>query len=207
MGSDGHRHHHHHHQQGSYGPPPPQGYGPPGGGYGYGGPPPPGPPQGGGGGWGRPPNQYAPPQRPPPQGYDAYGYPQQQQQRGGGYAYNARSGPPPPERPQHFGSGAPQGYTFQYSKCTGTRKALLIGINYIGQKAQLRGCINDVHNVSAFLSQHYNYKREDMVILTDDARNPISQPTKANIFRAFEWLIKDAQPHDSLFLHYSGEWL
>jgi hypothetical protein len=89
--------------------------------------------------------------------------------------------------------------------CTGKRKALLIGINYIGQKNQLRGCINDVHNVSSFLMQHYNYKREDMVILTDDQPNPVMQPTKANMVRAMEWLVKDAQPHDSLFLHYSGK--
>jgi hypothetical protein len=31
------------------------------------------------------------------------------------------------------------------------------------------------------------------------------QPTKDNIIRAMGWLVKDAQPNDSLFLHYSGE--
>ena len=35
------------------------------------------------------------------------------------------------------------------SNCTGRRKALLIGINYFGQRGQLRGCINDVKNMSA----------------------------------------------------------
>ena len=43
-----------------------------------------------------------------------------------------------------------------------------------------------------------------MVLLTDDQQNPMSQPTKANILRAMHWLIKDAQPNDSLFFHYSG---
>jgi len=80
----------------------------------------------------------------------------------------------------------------------------MIGINYFGQKGQLRGCINDVKNMSAYLNGHFGYKREDMVLLTDDQQNPMSQPTKNNILRAMHWLVKDAQPNDSLFFHYSG---
>ncbi|PHH87282.1 hypothetical protein CDD83_9073 [Cordyceps sp. RAO-2017] len=117
----------------------------------------------------------------------------------------ARPGPPPPPAgPQHFGQGAPQGYAFRYSNCTGRRKALLIGINYFGQRGQLRGCINDVRNMTSYLAEHFGYKREDMVILTDDQQNPMSQPTKQNILRAMHWLVKDARPNDSLFFHYSG---
>src|SRR4051794_8681457 len=112
---------------------------------------------------------------------------------------NALAPPPPPSMPQTFGHGAPQGYTFRYSNCTGRRKALLIGINYFGQRGQLRGCINDVRNMSAYLSERFGYKREDMVILTDDQQNPMSQPTKQNILRAMHWLVKDAKPDDSLF--------
>lgn len=52
--------------------------------------------------------------------------------------------------------------------------------------------------------ERYSYRREDMVILTDDQVKDMLQPTKANIIRAMEWLVKDAQPNDSLFLHYSG---
>ncbi|KAL1988186.1 hypothetical protein VTN96DRAFT_716 [Rasamsonia emersonii] len=117
---------------------------------------------------------------------------------------NPNAPPPPPSHPVAFGNGAPQGYSFQYSNCTGKRKALLIGINYFGQKGQLRGCINDVRNMSTYLNQNFGYAREDMVILTDDQQNPMSQPTKANILRAMHWLVKDAQPNDSLFFHYSG---
>ncbi|PTB77202.1 p20 subunit of caspase [Trichoderma longibrachiatum ATCC 18648] len=112
--------------------------------------------------------------------------------------------PPPPNGPQSFGQGAPQGYAFRYSNCTGRRKALLIGINYFGQRGQLRGCINDVRNMTAYLVEQFGYKREDMVILTDDQQNPMSQPTKQNILRAMHWLVKDARPNDSLFFHYSG---
>ena len=120
---------------------------------------------------------------------------------------NHNAPPPPPQGAQGFGQGAPQGYNFQYSSCTGRRKALLIGINYFGQRGQLRGCINDVKNMSAYLNGHFGYAREDMVILTDDQQNPMSQPTKANIIRAMHWLVKDAKPNDSLFFHYSGAYL
>ncbi|KYK57980.1 metacaspase CasA [Drechmeria coniospora] len=187
-----------------YGPPQnAQNYGPPQGNYPqgnqYNGPPPGARPSwGSGGAYGQ--NQHPPPSHPPPSGTDAYGYPNQ----GGGYGNQNRVGPPPPSGAQQFGHGAPQGYTFQYSNCTGKRKALLIGINYFRQEGELRGCINDVHNVSNFLCEKHNYKREDMVILTDDAQNPVMQPTKANIIRAMAWLVKDAQPNDALFLHYSG---
>lgn len=59
--------------------------------------------------------------------------------------------------------------------------------------------------MSAYLVQQFGYKREDMVILTDDQQNPMSQPTKQNILRAMHWLVKDARPNDSLFFHYSGK--
>jgi hypothetical protein len=59
--------------------------------------------------------------------------------------------------------------------------------------------------MSAFLHENFGYQRDDMVILTDDQQNPMSQPTKQNIFRAMHWLVKDARPNDSLFFHYSGE--
>ncbi|KAH9897479.1 caspase domain-containing protein [Xylariomycetidae sp. FL2044] len=144
-------------------------------------------------------NQYPPPPFPPPPGLDSYGYSTVE-----GYGGHHRAGPPPPSQPQQFGHGAPDGYTFQYSNCTGKRKALLIGINYFGQDGELRGCINDTKNVSSFLIERYGYKREDMVILTDDQHDSVMHPTKANILRAMEWLVANAQPNDSLFLHYSG---
>ncbi|XXG93827.1 Ca(2+)-dependent cysteine protease [Hypoxylon texense] len=146
-------------------------------------------------------NRYPAPSYPPPAGLDPYGYPAQNVQ---GYGGQHRAGPPPPTAPQQFGHGAPEGYTFQYSNCSGKRKALLIGINYFGQKGELKGCINDTKNVSSFLMERYSYKREDMIILTDDQRDPIMIPTKANILRAMEWLVAGAQPNDALFLHYSG---
>lgn len=129
----------------------------------------------------------------------------------GGYAYTAPSGPPqrPPQQqqfygPQMQGPNQIQQSSFQYSQCNGKKKALCIGINYVGQKEELRGCINDANNMKRFLSAQFGYKEEDMVILTDDARDPRQIPTQQNILRAMEWLVRDARPNDSLFFHYSG---
>jgi len=68
-------------------------------------------------------------------------------------------GPPPrpPTGNQNYGpqfQGANQQNSqafFQYSQCNGKKKALCIGINYIGQKNELSGCINDANNIQRFL--------------------------------------------------------
>lgn len=122
----------------------------------------------------------------------------------GQYRAGAGAGPmhPPPNAPQSFGNN--YNMTFQYSNCSGRRKALLIGINYYGTQNELRGCVNDVKNMSRFLNEHFGYSYDDMVILTDDQKELARLPTKDNILRAMQWLVKDARPNDSYFFHMSG---
>ncbi|KAF8186789.1 peptidase C14 [Pholiota molesta] len=98
----------------------------------------------------------------------------------------------------------PRNPNFRYSTCSGRRKALCIGINYFGQPNELRGCVNDAKHVRRFLIDHGNYKPEDIVILTDDSRDPRSLPTKSNMINAIRWLVKGAKQNDALFFHYSG---
>ncbi|KAG2120389.1 peptidase C14, caspase domain-containing protein, partial [Suillus clintonianus] len=93
---------------------------------------------------------------------------------------------------------------FQYSNYSGKQKALCIGINYKGQRRELRGCINDVYNVKRFLTSKWGYKEGDIVTLVDDTNNSRQMPTRRNILDAMRWLVNDAHPHDSLFFHYSG---
>jgi hypothetical protein len=95
---------------------------------------------------------------------------------------------------------------FQYSNCGGNKKALLIGINYFGQRGELRGCINDVQNIKQFISSRYGFPvhPNHMVVLTDDQRDPNYRPTKQNIINAMGWLVGGARAGDSLFLHFSG---
>ncbi|KAF8322749.1 hypothetical protein DL93DRAFT_2071715 [Clavulina sp. PMI_390] len=208
----GHHHQHHQHHQNSMG--------------GFGGVPNYGPPSGPPPGWN---GGYAPPSGPPPMQSPPVGgwnngppsnNPYQQGQGGfvnpGGYYHAPQPQPEgpahmPPQQMQYYGPQVQNGAFgeqaqpyFQYSMCNGRKKALCIGVNYIGTSSELRGCINDARNVCAFLIRNYGYKEDDIVMLTDDAPNPQQKPTKANILRAMQWLVNNAQPNDSLFFHYSG---
>lgn len=87
---------------------------------------------------------------------------------------------------------------------TGRKRALLIGCNYPGSQAELRGCVNDVMRMSAMLRGRYGYSPHDMRILTDDGHGPHGAPTRANIISGMRWLVEGAQPGDALFFHYSG---
>ncbi|OXG95521.1 metacaspase [Cryptococcus neoformans A2-102-5] len=155
---------------------------------------------------GPPPQQYEPTNAgyaPPPAPYSG------QQQHYGGYRANESDDGRP--HPQHFGPEFRDSQTgevaqafFEYSRCNGRRKALLIGINYIGSSAQLAGCINDVHNVQKFITERYGYQLDDIVMLTDDINDARTMPTRDNIIKAMKWLVGGAQRDDALFFHYSG---
>lgn len=98
----------------------------------------------------------------------------------------------------------PQHLAGYYSNLSGRRKALCIGINYTGTSSALRGCHADAENMSAFLCKTYGYRQEDIVMLLDQpGANYMSIPTRDNMIRAMQWLVKDARPNDSLFFHYS----
>ncbi|QSL64404.1 hypothetical protein MERGE_001705 [Pneumocystis wakefieldiae] len=130
-------------------------------------------------------------------------------QRPSGY-YNAppygpvfyQYGPAVPENQANAAGQMAYPYNFQYSNCSGRKKALFIGINYVNTPRQLTGCINDVNNISQFIRERYGYHTEDMGIAI--FTNPRSIPTRRNIIDAMAWLVKDARPNDSLFFHYSG---
>ncbi|KAL0443102.1 UNVERIFIED_CONTAM: Metacaspase-4 [Sesamum latifolium] len=83
------------------------------------------------------------------------------------------------------------------------RRAVLIGCNYPGTKAELKGCINDVRRMHACLVERYGFSEEDITVLidTDDS---YTQPTGRNIRAALADLVSSAQPGDFLFVHYSG---
>jgi len=91
---------------------------------------------------------------------------------------------------------------FTLSNCSGNRKALFIGINYFGTNAELRGCINDVKNVSQLVCQRFGF--QNCLYLTDDQQDASKKPTYENIINGMRWLVEGAKPGDSLFFHYSG---
>ncbi|KAF9558903.1 hypothetical protein CPC08DRAFT_709250 [Agrocybe pediades] len=108
---------------------------------------------------------------------------------------------------QRYLKELPTNPNFCYSSCKGRKKAVCIGINYIGQKDELRGCANDARNMRKFLMTNYGFKSSDILLLLDDDKGPTggaAKPTKREMFNAMAWLVKDAKMHDSLFFHYSG---
>ena len=85
----------------------------------------------------------------------------------------------------------------------GAKKAVLIGCNYPGTKAQLKGCVNDVRRMYDSLTTRYGFSEEDITVLIDtDGSYP--QPTGKNIRSAITRLIREASSGDMLFVHYSG---
>jgi hypothetical protein len=79
------------------------------------------------------------------------------------------------------------------------KKALLIGINYTQTSNQLYGCINDVNNMTTYLSNRYpNCSTQ---VLTDLSG---VKPNKTNIMNSLNWLISGVRSGDKIYLHYSG---
>ena len=84
-----------------------------------------------------------------------------------------------------------------------TQRALLIGINYVGQSGELKGCINDVLNMKTFIKGE-GYKEENIRLMTEASNVQTDIPTAQNILSGFEWLCAGATAESELFLHYSG---
>ena len=79
------------------------------------------------------------------------------------------------------------------------RRALLIGINYLGTSSQLSGCINDINNIGSYLLNTRKYN--SFLVLTDNTQ---FKPTKANILQAFNIFFTNVRAGDELWFHYSG---
>lgn len=82
-----------------------------------------------------------------------------------------------------------------------TKRAVLVGINYIGSNAELRGCIDDIADV-----QHYLLARKytEFTVLCDDDSYSSILPTGANIRKALHDAVSKMIAGDTLYVHYSG---
>ncbi|KAL2330967.1 hypothetical protein Fmac_018548 [Flemingia macrophylla] len=83
------------------------------------------------------------------------------------------------------------------------KRAVLIGCNYPGTKAELRGCINDVWRMHKCLTKIYEFSEKDIIVLIDTDRS-YTQPTGKNVRLALSRLVTSAKSGDVLFVHYSG---
>ncbi len=48
------------------------------------------------------------------------------------------------------------------------------------------GCINDVHNLKQFCVERFKFEAANIVVLTDDSKDPNLMPTRANITKYFK---------------------
>lgn len=90
---------------------------------------------------------------------------------------------------------------------TGRKRALLVGINYIGQSKELNGCVDDVLRMKTLLTTVYGFPDDPafLTVMTDQAgTDPRLLPNKSRVLSAMKWLVKDAQAGDVLFFQYSG---
>ncbi|KAL7535546.1 hypothetical protein ACHAWF_005197, partial [Thalassiosira exigua] len=92
-------------------------------------------------------------------------------------------------------------FTFHASN-RGERRAVLVGINYRGQRGELRGCHNDAYHMRDYLVNAHGFPEKDIVVLTDDGSG--TQPTKRRMIEALLRLVEVSKEGDSVFFHYSG---
>lgn len=78
------------------------------------------------------------------------------------------------------------------------RRALTVGINYPGQAAELRGCVNDSNMIVDILKDKFGFVDSEITqVLDNDA-------TTARMKAELAKLVDGARPGDVLFFHYSG---
>lgn len=118
---------------------------------------------------------------------------------GGDTAAAARSRPRPVSRPL-----APK---------PRRRKALVVGINYVGCHAQLKGGTNDAWNLHCMLRHTLQFGKDEVRILVDEESanhtfnsqsEAAARPTRANILAGVEWLLEGAHTGDCLVFAYCG---
>lgn len=80
-------------------------------------------------------------------------------------------------------------------------RALIIGINYLGTKNQLSGCINDANYIYQHLLENYPITKDDIRLITDETK---PKPKLKHVKAGMLWLCEGANENSKLFLHYSG---
>jgi len=93
-------------------------------------------------------------------------------------------------------------FTLKPDDFSGTCRAVVIGINYVGQSGELSGCHNDVNNMMGYLIEKYGFQKENITILMDDGEH--EEPTRDNIMNAFKNLVSKSEKGDVCFVHFAG---
>ncbi|KAL3538658.1 hypothetical protein ACH5RR_002024 [Cinchona calisaya] len=85
------------------------------------------------------------------------------------------------------------------------KRALLCGVSYKNRKFKLKGTMQDVTNMANLLIDKFNFPTNAILVLAEYMS--YEPPSKNNILRALEWLVKDIKSGDSLVFYFSGHGL
>ncbi len=86
----------------------------------------------------------------------------------------------------------------QTSGQTQTRRALLIGVNEYRAVPSLQGSLNDIAAMQEVLVTRWGFARAQVRTLSNSAA------TRTGILAALNQLVREAQPNDLVYFHYSG---
>lgn len=85
------------------------------------------------------------------------------------------------------------------------KRALLIGINYIGTEYELHGCVDDMLDVQDWLISEQGYIASNITLMSDDPSvTGAIMPTCANILAQMGMLVASAVAGSERFFAYSG---
>jgi metacaspase-1 len=86
------------------------------------------------------------------------------------------------------------------------KKALLIGIDYIGfnEDVKLYGCINDANIVANMLMDAYDYPKKNITMMRDDTENPTLSPNRKNLITQFNKIMSQSNNLEEIWIHFSG---
>ena len=91
------------------------------------------------------------------------------------------------------------------SKGTGTKRAILVGINYTNQKGSLKSCHQDVETLKKYVEETLHYPTSNIETLMDDGKS--KSPTRENIMNALKKVVRDSKAGDSVLFFFSGKYI
>ncbi|RZR72994.1 hypothetical protein BHM03_00019014 [Ensete ventricosum] len=118
-----------------------------------------------------------------------------------------------------------------FPRVRGKKRAVLVGVSYVGQRYELKGTVNDVNCMRYLLIERFGFPAEGILVLTgkevvpgspqalfnhdrqhscvvqpyaEEERGPYRVPTKENLRMAMRWLVSGCESGDSLVFHFSG---
>ena len=93
--------------------------------------------------------------------------------------------------------------TFEFSRGNGTKRAVLVGINYANQKGELKSSHENMKSVKKYIEEIEEFPTSNIDEIIDDGTS--KSPTRENIMTALQKLVAQSQPGDSVFFYYTGK--